>query len=111
MVADASAGSLSSPALQTIGGQLECVISNVGTTPVRFTVTLYSSPDGAALTPSVDTCAVLLGALPAGQTCVVSLGAPVAARCTVEASSSKVRALLRVLNSGEIPIAVPLTRK
>jgi hypothetical protein len=109
--AHARAVTLSSPVLQSIGGNLTCTVSNVGTTPVKFSVTLHSRQDGNVLAPELDDCAVFFGVLPEGQTCEVALTPPAAARCTVEASSSKVRAVLWVLNSGEASSPIPLTRK
>jgi hypothetical protein len=108
----AQAGTFTSGVL--VGGagvQLGCYVTNVGTKPVTVTVTLHEEL-GNVLTPSVDDCALSGGELAAGQTCFVYRDpAPNYGRCAVEASSSKVRAVLSLLDGGRVSVSVPLTKK
>ena len=90
LVATAHAGTYSTPILyHNSGNPVDCYVTNVGTTPIRFAVTLYNDA-GGVVTPTFDFC--LGDTLPAGATCRVNLTAGGFTRCTVEASSSKVRA-------------------
>ena len=92
----ARAATYSTPALQAPdNGSLVCIASNVGTTPVNVTMTIYTSL-GAAVTPGTDICANDFGGvLPPGATCFQIYSAVVPfGRCTVDASSSKIRAVL-----------------
>src|SRR5262245_1713296 len=102
---------LSSPSL--VGGsgdQLGCYVTNVDTRPVTVTVTLRDEL-GAPFSLSAETC-VSVPTLAAGQTCfILRAPAPGYGRCTVEASSSKVRATLSVLNAGHVAASLPLVRK
>ena len=102
---------LSSPVL--VGGsgdQLGCYVTNVDTKAVKVTVTLRDEL-GNPLGLSAETCAYL-GTLAAGQTCFVYRDpAPSYGRCTVEASSGKIRAVLSVLNGGHVTASEPLTKK
>lgn len=98
----ARAATLSTPVLgPTTGGAFVCSVSNVGTKAAKVTVTLYAV-DGTAITPTANDCLTTFGgALPAGKTCSVTESLPgggtgggFIARCTVESSSGKVRAVL-----------------
>jgi hypothetical protein len=101
IVPSVRAGTYSSPILRitAAGGSngLYCAISNVGTTPVNFTVPVLLNFNGVPVAPAFDDCTAKGGVLPAGVTCQVAVMAPSTARCTVGASSSKVRAILYVL--------------
>jgi hypothetical protein len=101
LAAPAHTATFSTPMLQGASGG-ECLVSNVGTSPVNLTVTLYN-PSGGVVAPSFSTCGTSLGA---GETCLVNKSGSVALRCTVDASSTKIRAALSV--SGQ---AVPATKK
>jgi len=114
VVASARAGTYSSPNLQAagVGSALVCVISNVGTTPFNFTVPVLRNFSGSAVTPDSDSCSSYTGVLPAGDTCFVRKNAGIAARCAVDASSSKIRAVLWVQDSaGEVESTAALTKK
>lgn len=98
----ALAVTLSTPVLgPTTGGAFVCSVSNVGTKDAKVTLTLYGR-DGSAIAPTANDCATAYGGvLPGGKTCSVTQGLPGGgtgggffARCTVDSSSGKVRAVL-----------------
>jgi hypothetical protein len=95
------------------GGVVYCIISNVGPSPVDVTATIYDLV-GAGIAPDLETCdGTYNGALAAGRSCYSAKSGPVGgARCTFDASSSKVRAELLVLEAGGIPVSnLPATKK
>lgn len=98
----AHATTLSTPIMgPTNAGAFVCSVSNVGTKPAKVTVALFSA-DGTAITPDANDCATAFGGvLPPGVTCSASQALPGGGtggghltRCTVDSSSSKVRAVL-----------------
>ena len=98
----AHATTLNTPIMgPSTGGAFICYVSNVGTKPAKVTVTLYSSY-GDAIAPDVNDCATTFsGVLPPGLTCSAAqllpgggTGGGYFTRCTVDSSSSKVRAVL-----------------
>jgi hypothetical protein len=106
------AGSYSTPLLfasESAGSQGFCCVSNVGTTPVNVTVTAYGA-GGAVLTQGGNTCVTIYGGvLPAGASCCGN-GYLFHFRCTVDASSNKVRVDAWVTDgSGNITSALPGT--
>jgi hypothetical protein len=111
LAGSAHAGTYSTPMLEagSTGStdSLTCMVSNIGTTPVDLTVTFYN-PGGGVVAPSSATCGA---GLAAGSTCFVKKSGVVALRCTVEASSSKVRAVLFLTGSSGIQAAVAATKK
>jgi hypothetical protein len=98
----AHAVTLSTPLLgPTNSGAFVCYVSNVGTKPTKVTVTLYDR-DGTAIAPTENDCVTAFGGvLPPGKSCSASdalpgggTGGGLRARCSVDSSSSKVRAVL-----------------
>lgn len=111
-VVPAWAATYSSPLLTVpIGGQGQCRVSNVGTTSINVSVTLYD-PNGGALAPTFDGCTALYaGVVPAGATCIITVG-PSAPRCVVNASSSKVRVVVLTIDAdANVTATEPATRK
>ena len=109
-VAPVRAGTYYSPLLQAVpaGHQLWCMVSNVGTTPITISVKVFN---GDEVTPDFDTCSFNPELGPMSD-CFLIFDAPQAGRCTVEASSSKIRAVLWVQDSsGVIVSTAPLTKK
>lgn len=92
------------------GGTLLCTVSNLDKKPVAVTMTMLSQT-GSVFEDS-DTCAQLFaGLLPPGQSCTGSVAGGQAARCTVVASSNKVRAVFYVRDSAfNATAALPLTK-
>jgi hypothetical protein len=110
IAASARAGTYSSPFLRTpsVSYALDCVVSNVGSTPLTLTVTLYDG-FGGVISPDFDACNPNTQ-VPGGTCSVYKLGA--SGRCVVEVGSSKIRAVLTVRTTGELLVAaVPLTKK
>ena len=98
-------------AVANAGQRLDCVVTNVGTTPITVTVTL-TNLFGTTITPSLDLCnGIPLGP---GKTCQVLPATDTDAFCTVVSSSSKVRAAIIVfgpLGSGRPTVTVfPATK-
>jgi hypothetical protein len=113
LAAPSAAGTYNTTPVQTAATEgLQCMISNVGTAPVTVTAVLLDVT-GAAITPVGDVCQSGFGGeLPAGATCGVVYAGSTFARCTVTASSSRIRAALSVVdNTGRMTLSVPATKK
>ena len=111
-VVPAWAGTYSSPLITVPAGGLgRCTVSNVGTAPINLTGTLYDNA-GSVKAPLGSECVdVYAGVLPAGVTCIIVVG-PGPVRCVINASSSKVRAVLVVTNAAnDITASEPATKK
>lgn len=98
----AHAATLSTPIVgPTTGGVFVCYVSNLNTKPAKVTVTLYNE-EGTAITLDDDNCVTAFGGvLPPGKSCRVKKSLPgggagegYVARCTVDSSTSKIRAVL-----------------
>jgi hypothetical protein len=110
IVSPAHAGTYSSPLLVAQTGEIAaCYVSNVGTKPIDVTVTLFDNA-GSVVTPTNNGCNVL-GTLSPQQSCEVTKVGYAPVRCTVEASSSKVRTLMGIVESGKMRLGVPATKK
>jgi hypothetical protein len=107
----ASAATYSTSIVTSYAGQssMGCVVSNVGTTPIDLTVTFFDVT-GASVAPVYNGCG---SSVAAGASCLVLLDGTVTqfARCSVNASSSKIRAALILDNSAATLLSVPATRK
>ena len=114
VAAPAYAGTYSTSPVQSAATEgLNCTVSNVGTTPVDVTVTLLDVL-GAPVTTGVSNVCIagFGGVLPPGATCGAAYVGALFARCTVTASSSRIRAALTVLDStGRMTLSVPATKK
>jgi len=91
------------------GDVVDCFVSNVNTAPITASVQMFAL-SGALLTPNYDGCSS--GPIAPGVTCQVQV-TPVSAgfmRCTVTASSSKVRANLQVYTTSNFVGSVPATK-
>ena len=112
-VVPAWAATFSSPLLTVPGGGGlgRCTVSNVGTAPVNLTGTLYDV-SGNVKAPLGNECVdVYAGVLPAGVSCNIIVGSGTV-RCVIDASPSKVRAVLVVTNgAGDITASEPATKK
>jgi hypothetical protein len=114
LMAPAYAGTYDTSIVFSYAGELMvCAVSNVGVPAINVTVTVHDD-NGNVVPPVNDACLSLAGVLPGGKTCYVSLNQGVghAARCTVNSSSSKVRAVLTVQDStAGTFVSVPATKK
>jgi hypothetical protein len=119
LIVPAYAGTYStSSVIYLSGGLAVCSVSNVGTTPINVTVTLIDALGAVVTSPGVNNCANNFGGvLPAGLACESFVTTPAGidsdfVRCSVESSSSKIRAALIVLDStGAMVASVPATKK
>jgi hypothetical protein len=84
----------------------------VGTTAVTVAVSFLNG-SGTTTSPASDTCASGGGTLAPGETCYGALDAAGSqlARCSVDASSSKIRAALMLVRTGDTVLSVPATKK
>src|SRR5262245_14053838 len=96
----------------TASSALLCKVNNVGPSPVTVAVALANF-DGVPVTGENTCVTTYSGTLPAGASCFVRLWGPTGnIRCTVDASSSKIRAGIEVLNgAGDSVLDVPATKK
>jgi hypothetical protein len=104
IAAPARAVTFSSPILQT-EGSMSCFVTNVGKKPIDVVVTIHNF-SGAVL-PTSGSCND--GPLDVGATCLENVSFA-QARCTVDASSSKVRAVFAIIEGTKTTAVVPLTK-
>ena len=110
--ATARAATFSSPIVSIgAGSALFCHVTNVGKKSIKVTATLQDF-DGSVLAASDNCLVVAGGVLSAGGSCSTAVAGPATARCTIVASSGKVRVHMWVRDSGGNPImSVPATQK
>jgi hypothetical protein len=112
--APAFAGTYTTTMVQAaVGDYIDCLVSNVGTTPVNVTVKFFNYPGSEVTASGGNDCLAMSGVLPAGVTCGAYLGGSGFVRCEVTASSSKVRAAVIVFDgtTGRSVTSVPATKK
>lgn len=95
----------------SVGSYLMCMISNIGTKSINVSGSLIDGL-GFPMVPSYDTCvSTHAGVLAPGKTCEINLAGVAIGRCSVESSSSKIRAVLAVFDSSyNMTLSVPATK-
>jgi hypothetical protein len=105
----AQAAKLSTPLVGVGAGRvLQCIATNVGTSPVTISIKLYDV-DGNAIVANSDSC-VLAPVEPHASCSAQPLVGQVAS-CVVESASRNVRAAAEVFSGPNIVIVVPATAR